>query len=84
MQLPDEQTVFSVDEKGFASFMVSGIQQEMDYNGAFHTTSSMKPYPLFATLTPDSVTFVSNVDLKLVPVLVYAPPSLLRMLVPIP
>lgn len=81
VQLPEEQQVFSVSDRGFASFLIGGISKEMDYEGAFRATGSLKPYPLFASLKTDSVTFTAVVDGKPLPVLVYVPPTLMKMLI---
>lgn len=83
VQLPDEQQVFSLNDRGFASFMIGGIFSETDYQGFFQTSGSLKPYPLFANLRTDSVTFMAVMDGKLIPVLTYAPPTVLQMLIPI-
>lgn len=81
IQLPEQQQVFSVADRGFASFLIGGISKEMDYEGAFRATGSLKPYPLFASLKTDSVTFTAVVDGKPLPVLVYVPPTLMKILI---
>lgn len=81
VQLPEQQQVFSVSDRGFASFLIGGISKEMDYEGAFRVTGSLKPYPMFASLKTDSVTFTAVVDGKPIPVLVYVPPTLMKMLI---
>lgn len=83
VQLPDEQQVFTLADRGFASFLLGGILHETDYQGALQIAGSLKPYPVFASLKPDSVTLIAQVDGKMLPVLVYAPPSLIQMLIPI-
>jgi hypothetical protein len=68
-------------DRGFASFLIGGISKEMDYEGAFRATGSLKPYPLIASLKTDSVSFTAVVDGKPVAVLVYVPPTLIKILI---
>lgn len=81
IQLPEGQTVYSALDRGFASFLIGGISNEMDYEGAFRLKSSLKPYPLFASLKTDSITFTAIINNKPIPVLVYVPPTLIKMLI---
>lgn len=81
IQLPEEQKVFGSTDRGFASFLISGLTSESDYEGAFHLKGSLKPYPLIASLRTDGVTLWAVVDNKPQPVLVYAPPTLIKMLI---
>lgn len=84
LQLPPEQVVFGVREKTINSFMIGPLFVNRNTSGHFETMNSHKPYPLQVQLSADTVIFTGVVGGRLLPVLVYAPPSLLKMLLPIP
>ena len=84
LQLPDEQTVFTSLEKGFAAFLVGPIFQEQQWSGYYVEKSSPRQYPVSIHIKPNDFTVIGTVSNQLLPVIVYSPPTLLRMLFPIP
>lgn len=84
LQLPDEQIVFNGSDKGFASFLVGPVFQELQFSGYYTDKQSPRQYPVTIRIQPNGFNVVGNVSNQLLPVITYAPPTLLRMLFPIP
>jgi hypothetical protein len=83
LQLPAEQKVFSFQDRLMNNFMLGPIFVEGAAKGVYLVNGSPRPYELHIDLRNDSLTMVGQVGGKQLPVLVYSPPSLLKMLYPI-
>ncbi len=83
IQLPPEQTVFSASDRFMNNFILGPLFKNRNVQGHFETMTSHKPYPLQIQLSPDAVSFTGVVGGLLMPVMVYAQPSLLNMLIPV-
>jgi hypothetical protein len=83
IHLPAEQTVFSLAERTINTFMLGPIFNEGGAKGTFTTTTSHRPFDLQIDFRPDAVTMTGLVGGRMMPVMVYSPPSLLNQIFPI-
>lgn len=83
VQLPPEQTVFSLANRNMNSFLIGPMFSDSTAQGVFQTPASSRPNAVQVDLRPDSILMTAVVAGKLTPVLVYSPPSLLNTIFPI-
>jgi len=83
VHLPPEQTVFSLKERFMNSFLIGPVFDEGSASGAFKKKASGRPFDLEIQLQADAITMTGLVSGRMKPVLVYSPPTLLKMVFPI-
>ena len=83
VQLPPEQTVFTLKDRFINNFMIGPLFNEGGARGIFMGTSTHRPFDLEIDYHIDSITMTGIVNGRMTPVLVYSPPSLLNKILPI-
>ena len=83
VQLPPEQTVFSLQERAVNTFMIGPVFAEGTANGVLQKPGSSRPFDLQVELRTDSVVMTGLVGGRMMPVMVYRPASLLNLTFPI-
>ncbi len=83
VQLPPEQQVFTLKDRFINNFMIGPLFNEGGARGVFMGTTSHRPYDLQIDYHLDAVTMTGIVNGRMMPVLVYSPPSLLNKIFPI-
>ena len=84
VQLPSEQNVFSIQERFVNTFMVGPVFNEGTASGNFQkATGTTRPFDIQVELRTDSIVMTGLVGNRMMPVMVYRPPSLLNLTLPV-
>lgn len=83
VQLPPEQKVFSLQERFVNTFMLGPIFSEGTANGVFQKPTGSRPFDIQVELRTDSIVMTGLVGNRMMPVMVYRPPSLLNLTLPV-
>lgn len=83
IQLPAEQTVFTLTERMGNTFLIGPVFGDGTAQGIFQTVSSHRPHDVQVELKADAIVMTAVTAGRMKPVLVYSQPSLLSRLYPL-